>query len=115
MSVGSKYAFLQYVNSTIKSVDTAGATITIGATSTGLPTTAVRFQNLGTATVWVGMGTQSTSSASVTTNGIPIMPVNNVGAVQIFRTGGALTVGAFTVGATQTGSILVTGGEGLAS
>ena len=115
MAVGEKYAFLQYVNSVKQTIDTAGATITIGATSTGLPVNSVRVQNLSTATAWIGMGTQGTTSASVTSAGVSIQPTNQIGCVQVFRTGGALTVSAFTVGATQTTSILVTGGEGLSA
>lgn len=111
MAAGDTRAFLQFEDSVRSSFDTAGATITfsIGAQ----PAPAVRIQNLGTATVWIGMGTQSTSSASVTTKGMMIAPQNQVGAIQIFRTGGNLKLAAFPVGATQSAILLVTAGEGL--
>lgn len=111
MPVGEKYPFLQFGNSTRQTLDTAGATVTF---STGAqPDPAVRVQNLLTATVWIGMGLQSTSSAAVTTQGMMIPPATQAHSVQIFRTGGNLKIAAFTVGATQTGVILVTGGEGM--
>lgn len=110
MAVGEKYAFLQMGNSTRQTLDTAGATVTF---STGAqPNPEVRIQNLGTATAFIGMGQQGTSSASVTTQGMMIPPATQAGAIQIFRTGGELKVAAFTVGATQTAILLVTGGEG---
>lgn len=112
MPVGDKYAFLQFSNSVKQAVDTAGATVTF---STGTqPDPAVRIQNLSTATVWIGLGLQSTSSAAVTANGQMIPPATQAQSIQIIRTGGNLKVAAFTIGATQTTSILVTGGEGMA-
>ena len=115
MSVGSKYAFLQWVTSQTGTVTTAGITLTIGATTTGLPVDSVRINNLSTATLFVGMGTGYTSSAQVTTGGLILAPTNQYGCSGVFRTGGALTIQAYTVGATQTTGIWVTGGEGLAS
>lgn len=115
MAVGEKFAFLQFADSVIGTPDTAGVTLTIGGTTTGLPNTALRVINGGTATLWIGLGSRSTSSAAVTTKGLMIPPANNYGCVQVIRTGGALTVAAFTVGATQTTKIIITGGEGLAS
>ena len=111
MAVGEKYPFLQMGNSTRQVVDTAGATVTF---STGAqPNSEVRIQNLGTATIWVGMGLQGTSSAAITTQGMMLPPANQFGCLQILRTGGELKVGLCTVGATQTGVVLVTGGEGM--
>jgi hypothetical protein len=111
MAVGEKYPFLQFGNSTRQTLDTAGATVTF---STGAqPDPEVRIQNLSTATAWIGMGLQSTSSAAVTTQGMMIPPATQAHSVQIFRAGGNLKVAAFTVGATQTAIILVTGGEGV--
>src|SRR3970040_1135845 len=111
MPVGDKYAFLQFSDSVSQSVNTAGATVTF---STGAqPDPAVRIHNMSTATVWIGMGTRSTSSAAVTGDGIMISPANNQVCVQVFRTGGQTTLAAFTLGATQTTSILVIGGEGV--
>lgn len=111
MPVGGNNAFLQFGDSVRQGFDTAGATLTfsIGAQ----PDPAVRIQNLGTSTVWIGMGLQSTSSAAVTTKGMMIPPATQAGAIQIFRTGGNLKVAAFTVGATQTAILLATGGEGV--
>lgn len=104
-------AFLQFENSVRGTPDTAGATITfcLGAQ----PAPSVRVQNLGTATLWIGMGTQGTSSAAVTTQGMMLAPANQVGAIQIFRTGGNLKLATFAVGATQTGLIVCTAGEGM--
>lgn len=111
MAVGEKYPFLQMGNSTRQTFDTAAATVTF---STGAqPFTEVRIQNVGTATAWIGMGLQSTSSAAITTQGMMIPPATQAGAIQIFRTGGELKVAMCTVGATQTGIVLVTGGEGM--
>lgn len=111
MAVGEKYPFLQFGNSTRQTLDTAGATVTF---STGAqPDPEVRIQNVGTATVWIGMGLQSTSSAAISTQGMMIPPATQAHSVQIFRTGGNLKVALITVGATQTGIVLVTGGEGL--
>jgi len=115
MAVGEKYAFLQFTNSANSTVDTAGVTLTIGASSTGLPVNSVRIYNASTATVFVGMGTQSTSSAAVTGNGLIIAPTNQNGCIGVFRTGGATTLAAFTNGATQTTKIYITGGEGLSA
>lgn len=110
MAVGQNYAFLQFSDSTRSSFDTAGTTITF---STGAqPDSEVRIQNVGTATVWIGLGTRSTSSAAVTTKGLMIPPSNQVGCLQIIRTGGNLTLAAFPVGATQSAIIVTTGGEG---
>ena len=110
MAVGQNYAFLQFSDSTRSAFDTAGTTITF---STGAqPDSEVRIQNVGTATVWIGMGTRSTSSAAVTTKGIHLPPANNVGCLQIIRTGGNTTLAAFSVGATQSAIIITTGGEG---
>lgn len=105
-------AFLQFEDSVVNtSVSTAGATLTfcLGAQ----PAPSVRIQNLGTATLWIGMGLQGTTSASVTTKGMMIPPGTQAGAIQIFRTGGNLKVSAFAVGATQTGILLATAGEGM--
>lgn len=105
-------AFLQFENSVRNAaIDTAGATLTfcLGAQ----PAPSVRVQNLGTATLWIGMGTQSTSSAAVTTQGMMIPPATQAGSVQIFRTGGQLKLTAYSVGATQTGILLATAGEGM--
>lgn len=111
MAVGENFPFLQFGNSVVQSLSTAGATVTF---STGAqPDKQVRIQNLSTATVWIGMGLQSTSSAAVTTQGMMIPPATQAGSIQVFSTGGNLKVAAFTVGATQTTSILVTGGQGL--
>jgi|SRR5688572_17586856 hypothetical protein len=111
MPAGDTRAFLQFSNSIRQTLDTAGATVTFSLGAQ--PDPAVRLQNVSTATVWIGMGLQSTTSASVTTQGMMIPPATQAGAIQIFRTGGNLKVAAFTVGATQTGILLVTGGEGL--
>lgn len=110
MAVGEKYAFLQFSNSAKSTVDTAGVTVTFSTSSTVDPE--VRVQNLSTATVWIGLGTRATSSASVTANGFMIPPATQAHSVQYFRTGGNATLAAFTIGATQTTSILATGGEG---
>ena len=115
MAVGEKYAFLQFGASSSKTVDTAGATVTVNSGATGLPATSIRIQNLGTATIWVAQGAQATTSASVTSAGIAIMPANQVGCLQVIRSQGGTTIVAFAVGATQTGSILFTPGEGLSS
>ena len=115
MAVGQKYAFLQFGNSIKATIDTAGATITLATTSTGLPATEMRVQNLLTATIWVAQGAQATSSAAVTSAGICIMPTNQYGCIQVLRTNGNTTVVAFAVGATQTSQILFTAGEGLAT
>ena len=112
MAVGEKFPFLQFSNSVrTATIDTAGATITFSTSAQVDPE--VRVQNLGTATVWIGLGTRSTSSAAVTTQGFMIPPATQVGSIQIFRSGGNSTLGAFTVGATQTGILLCTGGEGM--
>lgn len=111
MAAGDNRAFLQFSNSIRQGFDTAGATVTFSLGAQ--PDPAVRIQNLGTSTVWVGMGLQGTTSASVTTQGMMIPPATQFGAIQIFRTGGNLKATVFTVGATQTGIVLVTGGEGL--
>ena len=115
MSVGSKYAFLQFSDSTSATVDTGGATLTIGSSATGLPVESVRIVNASTATVFIGLGTRSTSSAAVTGTGIMFPPAGNPGAVGVIRVGGQTTLAAFTNGSTQTTKIYVTGGEGLAS
>ena len=115
MSVGAKYAFIQWVATVNSLVDTAGVTLTIGATSTGLPVDSVRIVNGSTATLFVGMGTGYTTSAQVTSAGLYLAPTNQYGCQGVFRTGGALTIQAYTVGATQTTKIYLTGGEGLAS
>lgn len=111
MPIGSNYAFIQYSDSAITTLTTAGATITFSTSAQTDP--AVRIQNLSTATVWIGIGSRSTSSAAVTTKGIAVQPTNQVGCIQIIRGAGNATLAAFTVGATQTTSILTTGGEGL--
>lgn len=108
--MASKYSFLQFDNSVIQTVDTTGATVTFSLGAQPDPT--VRIQNLSTATIWIGMGSQSTSSAAVTTKGVMLAPDNRVGCLQILRTGGNLKVALFAVGATQTSSVLVTGGDG---
>jgi hypothetical protein len=41
-----------------------------------------------------------------------VAPANQVGCLQVIRSGGNGTVAIFAVGATQTGSVLTTGGEG---
>jgi hypothetical protein len=106
-------AFLQFENSVRNAAvtDTAGQTITFSVGAQPAPS--VRVQNLSTATIWVGMGLQSTSSAAVTTQGMAIPPASQFGAIQIFRTGGNLKLAAFCVGATQTGVLLCTAGEGM--
>ena len=111
MAVGEKYAFLQFSNSVVQSLSTAGATVTFSTTAQ--PNPSVRVQNLSTATVWIGLGTRATSSAAVTTQGIMVPPTTQYGCIQVIRGGGQTTLAAFTVGATQTTSILVTGGEGV--
>lgn len=110
MPVGSNYAFIQYSDSTVTAPSTAGATVTFSTSAQTDP--ALRVQNLGTATLWIGLGSRSTSSAAVTTKGLMVAPANQVGAIQVIRSGGNATVAIFAVGATQTGSILTTGGEG---
>lgn len=111
MAVGEKYPFLQFSNSVKQTVDTAGVTVTFSTSAQTDPE--VRVQNLSTATVWIGIGSRSTSSAAVTANGIMIPPATQAHSVQVIRSGGVATIAAFTVGATQTGSILFTGGEGV--
>lgn len=108
--MASKYSFLQLDNSVSQTVDTAMATVTFSIGAQPDPT--VRLQNVGTATVWFGMGLQSTSSAAITTKGMMLAPQNQQGCIQIVRTGGNLKVALCTVGATQTGIVLVTGGDG---
>lgn len=103
--------FLQFSDSTITAPSTAGATITFSTSAQTDP--AVRLQNLGTATLWIGIGTRATSSAAVTTKGLMLAPANQQGCLQIIRSGGNATLAVFAVGATQTGSILTTGGEGM--
>lgn len=110
MAVGEKYPFLQFSNS-IKNTFANGVTFTF---STGTqPDPEVRVQNLSTAAVWVGMGTQSTSSAAVLANGMRVEKVGDPGCIQIFRAGGNLKIAAFTENATHTVILMVTGGEGL--
>ena len=111
MPVGDKYAFLQFSSSVKQTVDTAGVTLTFSLGAQ--PDPAIRLQNLGTATVFIGLGTNATSSAAVTADGIMLAPDNRVGCLQIIRSGGETTLAAFAVGATQTTDILVTGGEGV--
>lgn len=110
MPVGSKFAFLQMSNGAITTFDTAGTTITFSTTAQ--PNDSVRIQNLGTATVWIGLGSQSTSSAAVSTQGMMVPPATVVGSIQVIRSGGQTTLAAFTKGATQTAVILTVGGEG---
>ena len=111
MAVGDKFAFLQFSNSVKQTVDTAGVTVTF-STSAQVDR-ALRIQNLSTATVWIGLGSRATSSAAVTANGLMIPPATQAGSIQVIRTGGNAALAAFTVGATQTTSILATGGEGM--
>src|SRR4051812_46727955 len=106
MPVGSNYAFLQYSDSTVTALTTAGATVTFSTSAQTDP--ALRIQNMGTATVWIGLGTRSTSSAAVTTKGLVIPPTGQPGCIQVIRAGGAATFAAFTLGATQTTTILST-------
>ena len=107
MPVGDKYAFLQFSNTAKSAVDTAGVTVTFSTSST--VDGAVRIVNGGTATLWIGLGTRSTSSAAVTGSGMAVLP----NTVAVIRTGGNATLAAFTVGATQTTQISATGGEGM--
>ena len=59
MAVGEKFPFLQFSDSDGKTgVDTAGTTITFSTSAQ--PDPEIRLQNLGTATMWIGMGTRST-------------------------------------------------------
>lgn len=112
MPVGEQRAFLQLSNSAKPSAfDTAGITVTFSTSAQVDPE--VRVQNMGTSTLWIGIGSRSTSSAAVTTQGICLPPANNVGCIQILRSGGYATLAAFPVGATQTALMLCTGGEGL--
>lgn len=112
MAVGEKYAFLQFSDAVSQAVDTAGATVTFSTGAQG--DSAVRIVNASTATVYIGMGSRSTSSAAVTTKGYYMAPANQHGSVLVIRTGGHTTLAAFTVGATQTTTIKVIGGEGTA-
>ena len=113
MTIGERYAFLQWSDSTSTSISTAPVTITY--VTTALTDPAVRVSNVGTATVWIGFGARSTSSAAITTKGLMIPPAptstNAAPVFYFFRTGGG-ALAACCVGATQTTTILVTGGEG---
>lgn len=110
MSVGERFAFLQFSDSAVNAISTAPVTITVALGAQPDPT--VRIVNTGTATVWIGIGTRSTSSAAITTKGIMVPPASVFGSTVFIRTGGNLTLAACTVGATQTTTIITTGGEG---
>ena len=106
-------AFLSYGASTAASISGAGiTTVTIGTAATGLPATAVRLWNSGTAIAFIMIGTGSATTLTVTgaaANGMP-MPVSI--APFVLRTGGVSTVQLGCTG-TFTNTIYVTGGEGI--
>lgn len=111
MAAGQKYRFMQLSASLTQTVDTAPVTVTFSVGAQ--PDSEVRIVNCSTATVFIGMAAQSTSSAAITA-GMMLLPVSNgAGAIGIFRTGGNTKLAAVTVGATQTTVIRVTGGEGI--
>lgn len=111
MAVGDKYAFLQLSDSTSTVVSTAPVTITVATTA--LPNQSINVRNNGTTAVWIGIGVRSTSSAAITTKGLYLPERTVYGSERVFRSGGALTIAACAVGATQTTTIIVAGGEGV--
>lgn len=105
-------AFLSYGASTAASVAASLITVTIGTSTTGLPATAVRLWNNGTAAAFcfIGTGTTLTTTGSAA-NG---MPLPQSIAPFVLRTGGVSTIQLSTLGtSTNTTTIFVTGGEGI--
>ena len=111
MPVGDKFAFLQLSDSSSTVVSTVPVTLTVALTA--LPNQAANIRNNGTTAVWIGIGTRSTSSAAITTKGLYLPERTVYGSERVVRTGGQLTIAACCVGATQTTTIIVAGGEGV--
>lgn len=107
--MAQNFAFLAYGNTLAATVGgAAGAvTLTVGTTQTGLPATAARIWNSGTAIAYVLFGTGTTITAAGNAMPIPasVAPV-------VLRTGGVNTVQLATTG-TITTTVFVTGGEGI--
>lgn len=105
-------AFLPYGATTGASVGPALVTVTLANSVTGLPATAVRLWNNGTAGafIMIGTGTTLTTTGSAA-NGLPI-PQSI--APFVLRTGGVGVIQLSTLGtSTNTTTIYATGGEGI--
>lgn len=103
-------AFLPYGATSQASVAAALVTVTLANSVTGLPATAVRLWNNGTAGAFIMIGTGVTLTVTgAAANGIPV-PQSI--APFVLRTGGVGTIQLSTTG-TNTTTIFCTGGEGI--
>lgn len=110
--MAQNYAFLAFGVTSPASIGPALVTVTLGTSATGLPATAVRLWNNGTAGafVMIGTGTTLTTTGSAA-NG---MPVPQSVAPFVLRTGGVATIQLSTVSSsTNTTTIFATAGEGI--
>lgn len=103
-------AFLSYGATQAVSVAASLITVTVNNATTGIPASAVRLWNNGTAGCFIFIGTGVTMTVTgAAANG---MPVPQSVSPFVLRTGGASTIQLQTTG-TNTTTIFVTGGEGM--
>lgn len=103
-------AFLSYGATSAVSVAASLITVTVNNSTTGVPASAVRLWNNGTAAAFIMVGTGVTMTVTgAAANGLP---VPQSVAPFVLRTGGASTIQMQTTG-TNTTTIFVTGGEGM--
>lgn len=106
------FAFLSYGATQTQVVGGAAGivTLTVGVSQTGLPATAVRLWNAGTANAFIMMGNGTTLTVTgAAQNGMPV-PVSV--APFVLRTGGVSPL-QFGTTSTFTTTIYVSGGEGI--
>lgn len=110
--MAQNYAFLAFGN-TVPAAVGGGAgvtTVTIGTSQTGLPATAVRIWNSGTAGAFILMDTATPLTVTgALANG---MPTPQSVAPFVLRTGGVQKLQLAATG-TITTTVYVTGGEGI--
>lgn len=110
--MAQNFAFLMYSPSAVATIGGAAGitTVSLGTSATGLPATAVRLWNNGTAAAFVLMGTGTTLTS---TGGIPNgMPVPASVSPFVLRTGGQTTI-QLGAASTFTTTIFATAGEGI--
>lgn len=109
MAVGDKFAFLAYGTSTKATVDTAGATVTLANSNTGLVAQACRITNASTTPVYITFGSTSITPTANATVAMCVLATQT----NVVRTGGNNIVALTTAGATQTTTVILTAGEGI--
>ena len=112
--MAQNFAFLPY-GATQPCTVTGNAginTVTLGTSTTGLPATAVRIWNAGTALAFISFGTGTASTLTTTGAAQNGLPVPASVAPFVLRTGGVSTV-QFGSTSTFTTTIYLCAGEGV--